>query len=156
MKKTCIVPIEELIPILQLQLEQGGKAPLQVTGNSMYPMLCHRRDRVMLEPVSGEVRKGELIFYHRENGAYILHRMIKPVDENTMICCGDNQHEPETVKRSQVIARVAEFTRKGKAYPVSHKGYRLYVWLWTGTFPMRKTLLKLRRWLGRVKNHLRK
>ena len=155
MEKTCIVPMEELIPIIRLQLEQGGKAPLQVTGNSMYPMLYHRKDTVLLEPVT-EVCKGDLIFYRRENNAYILHRVVKLLDSERMICCGDNQYEPEEVTRSQVIARVTEFTRKGKSHSVTERGYRMHVWLWTGLFPVRKQLLTLRGWLGNIKRYLQK
>ena len=40
------LPMEELAPLLQLQLDNGGKANLVVTGNSMHPTLLHRRDIV--------------------------------------------------------------------------------------------------------------
>lgn len=150
-EKNYRVPIEELIPILLLQLEQGGKAPLQVTGNSMYPMLQHGRDRVILEPLSGKLKKGDLIFYRRENGGYILHRIVKCLRGDGLICCGDNQHVPEAVAQQQVIARVTAFTRKGKTYGVTDPKYRLYVWVLTGLFPVRKPLLALRGWIGNLR-----
>ena len=43
------VPMEELVPLLQLQMETGGSARLIVTGYSMMPMLHHRKDSVVLD-----------------------------------------------------------------------------------------------------------
>ena len=142
--------------MLQLQLENGGKAPLQVTGNSMYPMLRSRKDSVLLQTVEGELHKGDLIFYRRENGAYVLHRIVKMPGGQAFICSGDNQFEPEQVKADQVIARVTEFTRKGKLYKAENAAYRLYVWLWTGLFPVRRPLLAIRKKLGDFRRKLRK
>ena len=154
--KKIIVPIEELIPVIQMQLAQGGKAPLQVTGDSMYPMLHHGKDSVLLEPVGNALRKGDLIFYRRDNGAYILHRIVKVCNAQTLTCCGDNQFEPERVETRQVMAIVTGFTRNGKQYTSADTVYRLYVWLWTGTFFCRKSLLALRRRLGRLRRRLQR
>ena len=154
--KAIYIPIEQMMPIIMLQLEQGGKAPLQVTGSSMYPMLRDRKDSVILEPIAGALGKGDLIFYHRQNGAYILHRIVKVAGKDTYICCGDNQYEPEQVTGQQVIARVTAFTRKEKTCSVTDPGYRWYVRIWTALFPLRRPLLTLRRKLGKLRRALRR
>lgn len=148
--KNVMISMEELAPLIQLQLQQGGRATLTVTGNSMQPMLCHRRDAVSLQPVEQKIKKGELILYRREDGAYILHRVVGCTAQDQYICSGDNQWEKEAVSHQQVIARVYEFRRKSKVYPITCRGYRFYVWLWVWMFPVRRPILAARRLMGRI------
>lgn len=153
MKKT-LIPMEELMPILQLQMETAGHAVLNVSGYSMMPMLHHRKDSVVLEQIKESPKKGDLMLYRRENGAYILHRILKKKPQH-YICCGDNQVAKEVVEESQMLAVVTAFTRKGKRIPVDSKGYRLYVKLWVALHPVRWLYLGPRRLLGKLKAKLR-
>lgn len=150
------IPMEELAKLLQLQLDHGGEATLTVTGVSMLPMLYNRRDSVKLAVITAPLKKGDLILYRRENGQYVLHRIVRCRDVKEFVCCGDNQWEPETVTAGQVMAVVSGFSRAGKTYTVTHRGYRLYVWLWVGLYPVRRVLIALRRVLGRVRRALRR
>ena len=145
--KTRLIPMEELAPLLMLQLEKGGKTTLTVTGGSMLPMLHSGRDTVTLIPLADRQKKGDIILYRRDNGRYVLHRIIA-CSELGYICCGDNQAEKETVEHRQLLAVVDRFTRNGKEYTVSAVGYRLYKTLWVGLFPLRKYYIPLRRFLG--------
>ena len=154
--KNVLIPMEELAPLIQLQLQQGGHASLTVTGNSMYPMLRHRRDTVYLQPADPVQKKGDLILYRREDGTYILHRIVRCKAAGAYICSGDNQWEPEAVSHQQVIAKVYKFCRKGKIYTQSSRGYRLYVWLWVGVFPVRRPIFALRRILGKLRRTIKK
>lgn len=152
--KNVVIPMEELVPLLQLQMESAGQAWLTVTGGSMMPMLYHRKDRVRLEPVQ-ELKKGDLILYLRHSGAYVLHRILK-VKGDQLICCGDNQFRTELIDKDQVLAVVAAFTRKGKQFTVQDRGYRRYVALWVGLHPLRWLYLAFRRVLGRLRAALRR
>lgn len=143
------IPMEQLAQLLEVQLEQGV-APLRVTGCSMSPTLRGDRDTVYLKKVDSPLRKGDVILYRRESGQYVLHRIVRLRDDG-LILSGDNQFEPEHLKPEQVIARVEAFQRKGKDYSATHLGYRLWVWLWVGLFPVRRPLIALRRRLGRVR-----
>lgn len=154
--KSVVISMEELVPLIQLQLQQGGSASLIVTGNSMSPMLQHRRDTVFLQPPEAECKKGDLILYRRDNGKYILHRIVRCTGPGAYICSGDNQWEPEVVSHQQVIAKVDHFCRKGKTYSPSSRGYRFYVWLWVGIFPIRRPILAVRRLLGKLRARIRK
>ena len=148
--KRSVLSIEQVAKLVQVQLENGGVAQLNVTGHSMMPMLYHRRDQVQLAPATGEEKTGDVIFYRRENGKYILHRIIAMTTDG-YICCGDNQAEKEDVSRQQVIAVMTGFTRKGKTYSVTQLGYRLYTRLWVWLFCLRPAYIFLRRRLGRWK-----
>lgn len=153
--ETVIMPMESLIEVVLLQLQNGGRANLMVSGSSMMPMLRHRKDSVVLMPVSQRQKPGDVIFYRRDNGQYILHRIIRTTDGG-YVCCGDNQYEPESVEHRQLIAVVEEFTYKGKCYGVDATGYRLYTALWVGLFFLRRPYIALRRRLGRLRNRYRK
>lgn len=150
------IPMESLSELIRFQLENGGRANLMVTGNSMYPMLRSGVDMVELVPVTERQKKGDIILYRRDNGRYILHRIVKLTQEG-YICCGDNQVEKEPVRHDQLLAVVDGFVRKGKPHSLNNMGYRLYKILWVEMFPMRRYVLavvkrlfilrqKMRRW----------
>ena len=80
-ERTVILSLEELSPILNSLLEQGQTVTLQVTGISMMPLWMHRRDQVVLEHCQeGSLKNGDIVLYRRENGQYVLHRIIKLYD----------------------------------------------------------------------------
>lgn len=145
------IPMDSLAEILQLQMDTGGIARLVVTGSSMYPTLRHHKDVVFLTPVKRELKRGDLILYQRLSGQYILHRIVSRPKDGKFICAGDNQWEKEPVEATQVVALVDGFLRRGKKYSERHFGYRLWVGSWIVLFPLRRPLIKLRRFLGRIR-----
>ena len=149
----AIIPMESLAQLIRLQLENGGRSSLLVTGISMYPILRHRRDTVELVKPE-RLRRGDLVLYQRDSGQYILHRIITRPKDGTFICCGDNQWIAEQVRTGQVIALVDTYLRDGKRICAHSWGCRLYVWAWVGLFPVRRPLLWLRRRLGRIRHQL--
>ena len=145
---TVAVPMADLAQVIALQLDNGGRATITVTGVSMLPMLRNRKDSVTLIP-AGKQGQGDVIFYRRENGQYVLHRIIRETSEG-YLCSGDNQYELEPVKPAQVIAVVDSFVRKGKTYDGSHRGYQLYTAAWVKLFFLRRPYIALRRRIGRL------
>ena len=152
--KLSAVSMESLMPVIRLQLENGGRSSLVVTGVSMHPTLRHCRDMVELVPPPAQLRRGDLILYQRPEGTYVLHRIVTKPKDGQFICSGDHQWEPETVQTTQVIALVDTYIRDGKKIPVKSLSCRLWVWLWVGMFPIRKPFLKLRRVLGKWRKKL--
>ena len=144
------MPMEQLAQLLAVQLENGS-APLRVTGSSMHPILRHRRDTVYLQRPEKPLKKGDVIFYCRSNGCYVLHRIVCVIGEGQYICSGDNQYIPETVFQSQVLAVMESFRRGKKSFTTQHIGYRIFVWAWVGLFFVRKPILAVRRRLGRLR-----
>lgn len=133
------VQMAALSPLLEEVVASGGTAEITVTGNSMYPMLKHRKSRVRL--VSADVlRIGDIPLYRRENGNYILHRIIETEGES-YICCGDNQwHGERGIKQGQVIAVVREFRRGIFWISCGNPVYRCYWRLWLRIRPLRHLL----------------
>lgn len=152
--QTRLIPMRELAQILSLQLEKGGQAKLTVTGCSMVPMLYGYRDWVMLVPADAPCKRGDVILYQRENGQYVLHRIIA-LSGQDYICSGDNQAMREPVSREQVMAVVESFCRKGKRYTGKAVSYRIYKWIWVNLFCFRKPYIFVRRKLGQIRKKLR-
>ncbi len=155
MMQTVLIPMEELVQLLEVQLVHSGTAQLNVTGMSMWPMLFNRRDFVTLVPVPERLQKGDLILYRRDNGQYVLHRIVRIVSADEFICSGDNQWVPETVYARQVFALVTAFRRGGKDYPVTHPGYQRYVRFWVAMFPVRRPVLSLKNLLVRLRRKMK-
>ena len=154
MQIKCL-PMEELAELLMLQLESDGTARLPVTGYSMMPMLRNRTDSVELRRLDAQPKMGDIIFYRRKNGPFVLHRIVA-LGDGGYICCGDNQAAPEQVDREQVIALVVGYFRKEKRRSLQNPGYRLYKGLWVGLFPLRRYYISIRRRLGRLRRRCRR
>ncbi len=139
------VRLEELLPVIAETLAAGGTVRLPITGTSMLPLLAAGRDTVVLAPVHGPLQTYDLPLYRRENGAFVLHRVVHVEKDGTYTCCGDNQWVKEPgIQKDQLIGVTARICRKGKEFPVTAKRYRLYVRLWAMLFPVRRYLVALR------------
>ena len=145
--ETVKIPMEELAEVLKLQLEQGGRAELIVTGSSMHPLYHSRRDKVILTP--RVAKKPDVILYRRDNGQYILHRIVRE-KKDIFIVTGDNQWVLEEVRPDQIIAAVDGWYHKGKYHTPNELWYKLYVCFWVGFLMLRRPILALRRRCGKL------
>ncbi len=131
------LPMEQIAPLIRERIAQGGEVRLSPRGISMLPMLRQGRDSVVLSPVKAPLKKYDIILYQRDNGAYVLHRIVKV--GKTLTCIGDNQFEKESgVLKSQVIAVVSSFYREGKQIMVKNPSYQLYCRLWHASRILRR------------------
>lgn len=148
------IPMAQLRELLDEQLAHG-EALLPVTGNSMWPLLADGRDMVRLARLDRRVQPGDIALYQKADGSYILHRVIRLCAPETCICCGDAQWEGEQVDEAQIIAYVTAFRRKGHWRETAlSRPYRLYERFWVHTFPARRPLLRLLRFLQRARRGL--
>lgn len=145
----------QLWEIMLPKLSQGGSVQLTVSGCSMYPMLRDRKDAVVLRE-DPDLRRGDVILFRREDGSFVLHRIVRVKDKDTWTVCGDNQYIPETVTRQQVVAKMTEFVRAGRSCSASHAGYKAYAAVWGWLFPVRRPLLAARRSLGKLRRKMKK
>lgn len=132
-----LASMQELAPLICEALSRGQTVQIYPKGTSMLPMLRQGIDSVELSPVPETLGKYDLPLYRRENGAYILHRIVDAQD--TYTCMGDNQFTAEPgIRREQMVAVVTAFYRGGKKHSVQEPGYRLYCRLWHCSRPVRK------------------
>ena len=127
--------------IIAEKLNNGGKVEFTITGNSMTPLLYNKRDSVVLEKKDSDYKKGDIIFYKRENSQYVLHRIVGK-NKDGFILCGDFQRILEySVKDKQIFGYVVEIERKGKTFKINSRLYKIYSSFWMGIRPCRKLFM---------------
>lgn len=143
--------LDTLMPLILERLEAGQSVRFSPRGVSMLPMLRQGIDSVVISPAPETLNQFDLPLYRREDGKYILHRIVGA--GNTYICMGDNQFLPEYgVRREQILAVVTGFYRGEKLHSVTEPGYRLYCRLWYHSRGLRRFW---RRGTGWLRRHLK-
>lgn len=128
---------ERLLPLL----EQGQTVPLTVTGSSMFPFLHHGRDTVYLMKAAQPPRVGDLAFYRRSAGNYILHRVIAAGETYTML--GDRQMGSEPgIRREQILAVAVAVRRNGRLLRPGSLMWGFFRGPWQWLRPLRPWLVR--------------
>lgn len=143
MDKTKVLPPEAAVERILAVMETGAAAPLVISGNSMSPFLVHGRDTVYLTPPPNRLKKGDMILYRRQSGAYVLHR-ICDAEGDTFCLIGDAQREKEPgIRRDQVIALVTAVRRKGKLLKKGSFWWAFFEKIWIRMIPLRPAALRI-------------
>lgn len=141
--QTRVLPPEMLIPELLALLEQTPSVPLTISGNSMTPFLAHGRDTVFLSKVTRPLKKGDMIFYRRQNGQYVLHRICR-VHPDSFDLVGDAQTYIETgIRPEQVLAIVNTVRRKGRLLEKGHFWWDFFEMFWLRIIPLRPLVCRI-------------
>ena len=136
-QKETLSTMVELVPLMEEVLAAGRSVRFSPRGTSMLPMLRQGIDSVILPPLPEVLHRYDLPLYQRDNGQYVLHRIIETGPSLT--CMGDNQFTPEPgLRRDQMIAVVTAFYRGNRLYSVTHPVYRMYCRLWHYSRPVRR------------------
>ena len=109
----------------------------------MLPFFKSGRDTVWL--TSGTVpKKGDIAFFRRRDGNFVLHRVRKIRADGSLVMNGDAQNWCETILPDQVLAVVTAFSRSGKK-TVSASAFRVRLrdLLWYPTRPVRPFLFRV-------------
>ncbi len=126
-----------LYPILKEEIDRGNSFSFTAFGNSMHPFIRGGKDRVTLSPITENLRAGDVIFYRRQNGMFVLHRIIR-VTETGFDLCGDNQYWIESgIQPEQVIAIMTKLEKKGLILSPSSLKSRI----WRFFLPFRRLFL---------------
>ena len=103
--------LSELEAIIRRVTDSGGEFELYPKGTSMLPLILEGRDSVILSCLPDELTAGDVVLYRRDDGSYVLHRIIG-CDGGTYTMCGDNQYNAEPgIRRDQMIAFASAFAR---------------------------------------------
>ncbi len=113
-------------------------------GVSMLPMLRNRMDTIVVMPYEGRLKKYDVPLYKRGSD-YILHRIIDVLPDSYVIC-GDNCIQKEYgITDEQILGVMTGFYRGPKQINMDGLGYKLYVRVWCGLYPIRKIYGRMRR-----------
>ena len=117
--------------------------PLVISGNSMSPFLVHGRDTVYLSRLDRPAKRGDVLLYKRESGAYILHRVYK-VEKDSYTMVGDAQTQLEQgIRQDQIIAIMTSALRKRKLQKKGSFWWEFFEKLWIRIIPLRPILTKI-------------
>ena len=144
-----IVDNQEYMKVVRSILEEGKEVPLVVTGNSMMPFLIDRRDQVLIKSVDRPLKKGDIAFFQRENGQYIMHRIHfirkdNRTGESQFYFIGDGQKEIEgPIRQNQIFGVVTEVLRKGKRLDEHTLIWKFFKNIWRYVMPFRMRIIRL-------------
>lgn len=134
--------LKEFEAVIQEVLDSGGEFQLYPRGSSMLPLIREGRDWVMLVQKGKTLHHNDIVLYHRKDGSFVLHRIVK-VRNDGYVLCGDNQVQLETgIQDDQIIALVKGIGRKGKQVSKHSLWLRLYEWIWC-CLPFRKLYFRI-------------
>lgn len=140
--------LEDLMPLITEALDNGRTVRFSPRGVSMLPMLRQGIDSVEFSSAPDKLKKFDLPLYRRDNGQFVLHRVVKV--EETYTCIGDNQfvYEPG-IRQEQILAVVTAFYRGNRLIKAQYLPYRLYCRMWHYSRPVRYLWRRSIDWLKR-------
>lgn len=137
------IDADTYMPVLRELLLQGKDVPLVITGNSMAPFLIHRRDEIMISPPDAFWKKGDMAFFQRKNGNYVMHRIVKVTEENGCYFIGDGQLTVEgPIEPDQIFGKITSVKRKGKWIGPGNFWWEFFEHVWLNVIPLRPMLQK--------------
>ena len=143
--------IAEYDELIREVLSSGGEFRLYPHGTSMLPLIRQGIDSVALRSMDRPPRKFDILFYRRQDGSYVLHR-VKKVTDKGLILWGDNHTMLEYgITEENIIGYAALIFRDETELDCQSLRYRLYLWLWQFK-AIRRILLPIAYHLRKEKN----
>ena len=134
--------MQHLGPVMQTLLSDNSPVKITVTGNSMYPLLRSGRDEVVLTRCANP-KKGDIVFYKRNTGEYILHRIVGKKN-GAFYLAGDAEVKKEyPILPEQIIGTAVSITSRGREISCKNPIYSLYYRLWTLLLPRRADFIHI-------------
>lgn len=144
-----VFDLQDAIPVIEEVLAGGGEFRLYPKGTSMLPLIVEGRDSVVLKRATDRsIQKHDIVFYKRDDGHFVLHRLMRFEKDGSFTLCGDHQLSFEKgIRTDQIIAYVSSFYQGEKRIDCSSARYRFYVILWC-CMPLRRVAFFMRRMLS--------
>lgn len=142
--KKRVVDAQTYMSVLRELLSQGKEVPLMITGSSMSPFLVHERDEILISPPDGIWKKGDLAFFQRKNGHYVMHRIVKVASNGDCFFIGDGQMVTEgPICPEQIFGKITAVKRKGKWIGPGNFWWEFFEHVWLNTISLRPLFRKL-------------
>lgn len=143
------VDLHEFWPIMKEVIDSGGEFTFFPHGTSMMPLIRQGVDQVILVQAK-DIKLGDTVFYLRDNGQFVLHRIVK-IKNGEYVMCGDNQFKLEYgITDKHILAKMKSFIRDGQVIDDTNKKYRKYV----KGLPFRRFKKRARNLLVRIKRKI--
>ena len=143
-----VVDTNEYVSVLRELAEEGRVVSMLIAGSSMSPFLCHNRDYIYFTKPDRELRRGDMVFYQRDTGQYVMHRIYKRKKDGYYMV-GDAQTQIEgPLRKNQIFARIIKVKRKGRIIEPGNFWWEFFEHVWIRIIPLRKVIEKLYSLLG--------
>ena len=137
-----VVDTREYVGMLKELTEEGREVSMLIAGSSMSPFLIHERDMIYFKKPDRELKKGDMVFFQRRSGQFIMHRIWKVRPEGYYIV-GDAQTQIEgPVEKDQIFARITKVRRKGKWLEPGDFWWEFFEHVWLHMIPLRHLLMR--------------
>ena len=136
------VDTAEYVSVLRGLVEEGHEVSMLVSGSSMSPFLIHLRDTIYFKKPDRPLRAGDIVFYQRDSGQYVMHRILR-VRGDVYDIIGDAQTEIERgVRRDQIFAVITRVKRKGRLIGPGDFWWTFFACVWTKLIPLRPLIAR--------------
>lgn len=131
------------VSVLRELVEEGKEVSMLIAGSSMAPFLVHQRDYIYFKKPERNLRKGDMVFFERNNGQYVMHRIWKVKPDGYYIV-GDAQTEIEgPVREEQIFAIITKVRRKNQWIAPGDFWWEFFEHIWIRMVPVRRIVMKL-------------
>lgn len=138
-----IVDTRAYVSALRELVEEGKEVSMLIAGSSMAPFLVHRRDYIYFKKPERNLRKGDMVFFERDSGQYVMHRIWKVKPDGYYIV-GDAQTEIEgPVREEQIFAIITKVKRKDRWIEPGDFWWEFFEHIWIRMVPVRRIVMKL-------------
>ena len=135
----CVLAKEECAPPVTIPLE----------GSSMMPLIRRSMDPVTIVPLQRPLKKGDVVLFTAGKGRYVVHRVWK-LEESRLLTIGDNCVNPDGwIPYEAVLGQAVAFTRNGCRYRLDTRAARIWGRVWMWLYPVRRSYIRLRRFVVR-------
>lgn len=143
------ISISEIAPVIIEVIESGAEFRLIPKGRSMYPNIIEGEDSVVLaKPESLKVR--DAVFYRRQNGQYVLHRIVK-IHDGLYDMCGDSQIDIErNLPQSCIIAKMTGIYKKDVYFRTDDKEYANKIKIFCYKKAVKRFLYRVKKRIKRI------
>lgn len=145
------VDTSEYVGALRDLALQGEEVSMLISGNSMAPFLIHQRDTIFFTRPDSALRRGDMVFFQRSSGQYVMHRIWK-VKPDGIYVVGDAQMVIEgPLQKEQIFARVTRVRRKDKMMTKGDFWWEFFEKVWIRMVPLRPLAMKVFGWIKPTK-----
>lgn len=126
-EKRVSLSFDDAFDIISEKIKNGGEVSFSPKGISMLPILKPSCDTVTISAACEKPKKGDVVFYRRKDGSFVLHRIIREAG-GSFVMCGDNQFRLEKgVDEKQIIGILKRLEHNNKELDFNSLFYKLYV-----------------------------
>lgn len=138
-----VVDTKAYVEIFRELVENGEEVGMRIAGNSMAPFLIHERDYIHFSKPNRPLERGDMVFYQRKNGQFIMHRIWKVKPEGYYMV-GDAQTVIEgPIEREQIFALINKVRRKEQWVEAGDFWWEFFAHIWIRMVPLRHVIMGL-------------